>query len=96
VALCFGVPKEGGNSINDLKYIKETHDYVIYFLFRSGGIERDWVGVPRMLFENSNAQSTSRCACVKLDSKEYEENKAMLREYDGCAKNAIRCIRKVM
>ncbi|XP_012233116.1 neuferricin isoform X2 [Linepithema humile] len=62
---------------------------------RSGGIDRDWVGVPRMLFENLDAQSTFRCACVKLDSKEYEENKAMLREYDGCAKDATKCIRKM-
>lgn len=62
---------------------------------KSGGIDRDWIGVPRILFENSDARSTSRCACVKLDSKEYEENKAMLREYDGCAKDEIKCIREV-
>ncbi|XP_014487753.1 PREDICTED: neuferricin [Dinoponera quadriceps] len=58
---------------------------------RSGGLDRDWVGVPRMFFETANMQS-SRCACVKLDSKEYEENKAMLREYIGCAKLATKCI----
>lgn len=44
-----------------------------------------------MLFETANMQS-SRCACVKLDSKEYDENKAMLKEYDGCAKHATKCI----
>ncbi|KMQ96748.1 cytochrome b5 domain-containing protein 2 [Lasius niger] len=59
---------------------------------RSGGIERDWVGVPRMLFETASTQSTSRCACVKLDSMEYEENKAMLREYNGCAKYETKCV----
>ncbi|XP_019697221.1 neuferricin isoform X2 [Harpegnathos saltator] len=57
---------------------------------KSGGIDRDWVGVPRMLFETANMPS--RCACIKLDSKEYEENKAMLREYNGCAKYATKCI----
>lgn len=61
---------------------------------RSGGIERDWVGVPRMLFETTNTQSTSRCACVNLDSMEYKENKAMLREYNGCEKYETKCIVK--
>ncbi|XP_071560157.1 neuferricin [Temnothorax nylanderi] len=60
---------------------------------RSGGIERDWTGVPRMLFETAGAQgSSSRCACVNLDSKEYEDNKARLREYDGCEKYATKCV----
>ncbi|XP_020293020.1 neuferricin isoform X1 [Pseudomyrmex gracilis] len=59
---------------------------------RSGGLERDWIGTPRMLFETTSAQGASRCACVKLDSKEYEENKARLRQYDGCAKSATRCV----
>lgn len=61
---------------------------------RSGGIDRDWVGVPRMLFETASTQSTSRCACVKLDSIEYEENKTMLREYNGCAKYETKCVLK--
>lgn len=45
-----------------------------------------------MLFETAGAQSSSRCICVKLDSTEYEENKARLREYDGCDKYATKCI----
>ncbi|KAL0112207.1 hypothetical protein PUN28_011936 [Cardiocondyla obscurior] len=61
---------------------------------KSGGIDRDWVGVPRKLFETTNAQSSFRCACVKLDSKEYKENKARLRDYDGCEKYATRCVLK--
>lgn len=68
---------------------------MVYFIFNSGGIDRDWVGVPRMLFETANTQSTSRCACVKLDSTEYEENKAMLREYNGCAKYETKCVLKM-
>lgn len=47
-----------------------------------------------MLFETTNTQSASRCACVKLDSMEYEENKAMLREYNGCAKYETKCVLK--
>ncbi|XP_043253640.1 neuferricin isoform X2 [Colletes gigas] len=57
---------------------------------RSGGIERNWIGVPRMLFESSNFKQY-RCACVKLDSEEFEETKGMVREYDGCPKTAIKC-----
>lgn len=59
---------------------------------RSGGIDRDWVGVPRMLFETAGAKGTSRCTCVRLDSKEYKENKARFKEYDGCDKYATKCI----
>ncbi|EZA62443.1 hypothetical protein DMN91_004014 [Ooceraea biroi] len=65
---------------------------VLWCTKRSGGIDRDWVGVPRMLFESANKQAASRCACVQLDSKEYEENIAMLKEYDGCEKHATKCV----
>ncbi|XP_076277177.1 neuferricin [Lasioglossum baleicum] len=61
---------------------------------KSGGIARDWIGVPRMLFESPGSQQ-SRCACVKLDSKEYEEAKGMLREYVGCDKLSIKCSVKI-
>lgn len=45
-----------------------------------------------MLFETTSVQGASRCACVNLDSKEYEENKARVKEYDGCAKYATKCV----
>lgn len=70
----------------------KMYKHVICFGFNSGGIDRDWIGAPRMLFESTSEQGAPRCACVKLDSKEYEENKAMLKEYDGCAKHATKCI----
>ncbi|XP_076160213.1 neuferricin isoform X2 [Ptiloglossa arizonensis] len=60
---------------------------------KSGGIEREWIGVPRMLFESPNFQEY-RCACVKLDSNEYEEKKGMIREYVGCSRTAIKCTMK--
>ncbi|XP_076233288.1 neuferricin isoform X2 [Calliopsis andreniformis] len=66
---------------------------VVWCTKRSGGIERDWIGVPRMLFESPHSQQY-RCACVKLDSKEYEETKGALREYAGCPKTSIKCIVK--
>nr|XP_033329836.1 neuferricin [Megalopta genalis] len=63
---------------------------IVWCSKKSGGIARDWVGVPRMLFESPNSQQ-SRCACVNLDSKEYEETKGMLREYVGCNELSIKC-----
>ncbi|KAK2586729.1 hypothetical protein KPH14_011764 [Odynerus spinipes] len=57
---------------------------------KSGGIERNWIGVPRMFFENSDSKKY-RCVCANLDSKEYEENKGNFREYNGCAKSSIKC-----
>ncbi|KAL6260620.1 hypothetical protein P5V15_008140 [Pogonomyrmex californicus] len=61
---------------------------------KSGGIDRNWMGVPRMLFETASTKSSSRCTCVNLNSKEYKENKAKFREYDGCDKFATKCILK--
>lgn len=65
----------------------------ILFFISSGGIERDWIGVPRMLFESPNSKEY-RCACAKLDSKEYEETKGMLREYSQCPKSSTKCVVK--
>ncbi|XP_076627431.1 neuferricin isoform X2 [Colletes latitarsis] len=66
---------------------------IVWCSKKSGGIERNWIGVPRMLFESSNFKQY-RCACVNLDSKEYEETKGMVKEYDGCLKTAIKCVVK--
>ncbi|KAI4472681.1 hypothetical protein M0802_016579 [Mischocyttarus mexicanus] len=57
---------------------------------RSGGIERDWIGVPRMYFEMPGSKQ-HRCACVNLNSKEYEENKGNFKEYSGCSTTSIKC-----
>jgi hypothetical protein len=37
--------------------------FMIYFYICSGGIQRDWVGVPRKYFRPGSP--TPRCACVK-------------------------------
>ncbi|PBC31459.1 neuferricin [Apis cerana] len=63
---------------------------VVWCTKKSGGIERNWIGVPRMLFESPNSKEY-RCACVKLDSKEYKEFKGMLKEYPQCPKSSIKC-----
>ncbi|OAD58931.1 Neuferricin, partial [Eufriesea mexicana] len=63
---------------------------VVWCTKKSGGIERDWIGVPRMLFESYSPEKYT-CVCVELDSKEYKENKYMLREYAQCPKTSIKC-----
>uniref|UniRef100_A0AAF5PRC9 Cytochrome b5 heme-binding domain-containing protein n=1 Tax=Wuchereria bancrofti TaxID=6293 RepID=A0AAF5PRC9_WUCBA len=69
---------------------------------KSGGIEREWVGVPRKLFD---AQSKSyRCACVKnfgaplsrfpgmnKDSGHGDLRNPNLEEYEGCKSTSTTC-----
>mmetsp|Transcript_33597 Transcript_33597/g.78717 ORF Transcript_33597/g.78717 Transcript_33597/m.78717 type:complete len:289 (+) Transcript_33597:3-869(+) len=51
----------------------------------SGGVARDWVGVPRSFIEPG--QTKPRCAC--LSAKHLDNPNA--RVYDGCAPDAVRC-----
>ncbi|EDV22627.1 uncharacterized protein TRIADDRAFT_16260, partial [Trichoplax adhaerens] len=66
---------------------------------KSGGIERDWVGVPRKLFyENGKFK---RCACIRTKGpSSFESSKNsnngdldyhLLKEYDGCAFASTTC-----
>lgn len=51
----------------------------------SGGVKRDWVGLPRSLY---SAESNSvRCACVQ----ESELNDPLLKVYEGCPEDSITC-----
>uniref|UniRef100_A0A8C1FJ81 Neuferricin n=1 Tax=Cyprinus carpio carpio TaxID=630221 RepID=A0A8C1FJ81_CYPCA len=54
----------------------------------SGGIHRDWVGVPRMLF--SPGSGHSRCVCIQLSDPVHTENRN-LREYNDCPHHAESC-----
>ncbi|XP_026668089.1 neuferricin, partial [Ceratina calcarata] len=63
---------------------------VVWCTKKSGGIERDWIGVPRMLFASPNSKEY-RCACVNLDSREYHDMKGMIREYLQCPKTSVKC-----
>lgn len=56
----------------------------------SGGIHRDWIGVPRMYFENPSSKQ-HRCACVNLKSREYRENNANFREFIECPRDSSSC-----
>lgn len=55
------------------------------FLFCSGGIERDWVGVPRQLY--APGSGSYRCACVQ----EHNKNLANLKEYHDCESTSTSC-----
>lgn len=54
---------------------------------KSGGVERDWTGVPRKLF--SPGSSGVRCVCVKDPSTADEDPN--LQKYDGCPPFADSC-----
>ena len=61
------------------------------FCYSSGGITRNWIGVPRMLYESPGSKQY-RCICIRLDSKEFEEYKAIIQAYDGCDNDSIDCV----
>ncbi|XP_033208995.1 neuferricin isoform X2 [Belonocnema kinseyi] len=60
----------------------------------SGGIHRDWVGVPRMFFENPTSKQ-HRCVCVNLDSKDFKENQGNFREFNECLTDSSSCVIKI-
>lgn len=53
--------------------------------FFSGGIQRDWVGVPRLLYEVETGKT--RCACVKQEMLDDPN----LKVYPNCEKDADSC-----
>lgn len=69
--------------------------------FGSGGIQRDWTGVPRKLF--SPGQARSRCACIKNTgapshdpTRKPNDNRGDLdnpniQEYKGCPPDETSC-----
>ncbi|XP_044849898.1 neuferricin isoform X2 [Mauremys mutica] len=71
---------------------------------QSGGVNRDWIGVPRMLYKAGS--SDSHCVCVRttgppsgqLDSTEHSDRGDLdnpnLQEYKGCHPLADWCVLK--
>ena len=57
-------------------------------LYFSGGIQRDWVGVPRQLFEPST--KSFRCACIN-ENELNGPRKGNLKEYPDCNPKATSC-----
>lgn len=71
----------------------------------SGGVSRDWTGVPRKLYQPGSRGS--RCVCVRTagapwgqpDSAEHSDrgdlDNPQLEEYEGCDPLAPQCVLKV-
>lgn len=54
---------------------------------KSGGIERDWVGVPRLY----NDGQSERCVCLDVSSPEAKNLEKTLKRYTGCDPNSTEC-----
>ncbi|KAK7863809.1 hypothetical protein R5R35_003301 [Gryllus longicercus] len=54
----------------------------------SGGIQRDWVGVPRMLY--TPGSDSYRCACINLDDAPNQQS-GNLKEYPDCNPKSTSC-----
>ena len=59
----------------------------VWCTLKSGGVARDWVGVPRLL---AAAGGKSRCACVPPDRADPAAV-PQLQEYEGCPSESERC-----
>lgn len=66
---------------------------------QSGGIDRDWIGVPRKYFEPGSKKY--RCACVNTsdnseNTKQHEAHKRTgnVEEYEGCNPKSTSCFYK--
>lgn len=55
----------------------------------SGGIERDWIGVPRQLYEPGF--QTHRCACVRENEIDGPIKKGNIKEYPDCNPKSTSC-----
>lgn len=55
---------------------------------KSGGVERDWVGVPRIYTKGES----HRCACFNQDIEYSDEVSKYLSIYPGCEPKATECI----
>lgn len=56
---------------------------------KSGGISRDWVGVPRQYYDVNT--KSYRCACIKQDQV---DNIGNIKEYEDCEKDSNICFVK--
>ncbi|CAI9740663.1 Hypothetical predicted protein [Octopus vulgaris] len=56
----------------------------------SGGVLRNWVGVPRLMYRPGD--STLSCVCVQLSSlTEHEKRSSAIRSYPGCEPTSTSC-----
>eukprot|EP00736_Rhodelphis_marinus_P006588 Rmarinus@m.12085 len=69
------------------KWSKDTGGEV-WCTKKSGGVERDWVGVPRMMFQPSSNQK--RCACVR-ETEALADSSHKFHPYEDCEIKSVRC-----
>ena len=55
---------------------------------KSGGIERDWVGLPRILTVKEGGKESKRCVCVAPGA---DQSRSDMAPYPGCEPTALRC-----
>lgn len=65
----------------------DTQKGKVWCTAKSGGVERDWVGVPRMF----NDGSTNRCACFNKDAHNAEDLGKSMSVYPGCNPDSTEC-----
>lgn len=74
-----------------------VHEYYIFSIEYSAGINRDWAGVPRKMFKPGKKDPT--CVCVKTtgpssdtgEGNEGDLRNRNLQEYPGCDKYDASC-----
>jgi len=74
-----------------------SHEYYIFSIEYSAGINRDWAGVPRKMFKPGKKDPT--CVCVKTtgpssdtgEGNEGDLRNRNLQEYPGCDKYDASC-----
>lgn len=66
----------------------DTNKGRVWCSTKSGGVERGWVGVPR-IYDNGQER---RCACFNVDVPEAKEVAHLMTMYPGCHPEASECL----
>ncbi|CAI6350033.1 unnamed protein product [Macrosiphum euphorbiae] len=75
----------------NIEYVQENQKSKVWCTKLSGGIQRNWIGVPRKLQSlDENGKLSIRCACVQLDTLSKAEL-MHINEYEDCDANATTC-----
>lgn len=66
----------------------DTKQGKVWCTVKSGGVERDWVGVPRIYNDGEN----QRCACFNLDDPSSKDDEKFMSLYPNCQYKATECM----
>ncbi|XP_050442178.1 neuferricin [Adelges cooleyi] len=79
----------------NLEYSNETKMSKVWCTTLSGGVKRNWTGVPRKFQTiSTNGKLTVRCACVQLEKLSNNEL-SHIAQYENCDSNSTTCFVKV-